>query len=159
METVEILPSEISCGADRHGQRIAQHQRHGAAVGGGQIVVIRLRQLGDRQQQIAAFGQHGFPTGGEGHQCAANGPQGGNILGHFHRIAAVGDHNDQIILGDHTQIAVTGFRSVDEGGHGAGAGKGGCQFFADVGAFAHTQKYQLTLAVQNRFRHRFMLRA
>ena len=48
---------------------------------------------------------------------------------------------------------------MHKGSYSAGAGKGGSQLLADMGALAHTQEHHSALALHNGLGHCLMLRA
>src|SRR5690606_17296407 len=54
----------------------------------------------------------------------------------FGRLTAPGDSQHRVILRDHAEIAMAGFRRMDEGGRRAGRGEGCRELGADMPALA-----------------------
>lgn len=152
MGASEILFTEAAGLHHRHRQRVAEHQGVDGAGGRRQMHRTGFALHGDiqhcfrRQRQrrggFAGHRQQGYPFFLQ--------PRHDQIQ--LFRAAGVGDKQHHIATVEHAEIAVQGFRRVDEKGRSAGAGEGRRQLFADMTGFPDTGDYQFALAVDDGLR-------
>ena len=150
--TGEILFIETARLHHRHRQRVAHHQRVDGAGGWRQMHRAGLALHGDIQHRFCRQRQR--RGGFAGHRQQRNAfffqPRHDEIQ--LFRATGVGDKQHHVAAIEHAEIAVQGFRRMDEKGRGAGAGEGCRQLFTDVAGFTDTGDNQFALAVDNGFR-------
>ena len=133
----EIFGFEAACVEQGDGQCIAHGHLCGGAGGRGQVVGAGLFFDAGVEHDGRVSAQTGLGAarhGNEGNAHALDERQDGV---EFFAFAAVADRHDDVLGGDHAQIAMTGFCGMDEHGWRACGGECGCDFAADMPAFAH----------------------
>src|SRR6266581_6820444 len=137
MERGKIIGTKAAAFEERDGQRVAHGHRHGGACRGREIQRTGLFLDAYVQHHVARFRQRGMKFASQkddGHfQALERFEQANDLFG----FAAIGDGQESISTGEHAQIAVQGFRSVQKKGWSAGAGKGGGNFSADETRLSH----------------------
>jgi len=76
----------------------------------------------------------------------------------FSGMAAVGDGKDDIVAGDHAEIAVSGLGRVEKKGRRTRAAEGGRYLSSDKAGFAHSREDDPSLGVQNHLNGLFKFR-
>eukprot|EP01136_Pigoraptor_vietnamica_P039950 Opistho-1_new@11301 len=137
MQLMEILRRESLALQQRHGQRITQSQHHGGGGGGRDADQPGLAHIRQQQGHVGGAAQRAVAAAGDADQRNRPAPGVADDVGQFEGLARVGQGDHRIGGRHHAEIAVAGFRRMDELRRGSGRGKGGGNLAGDVAAFAH----------------------
>ena len=148
MRTREVLGSEAAGFEQCDRERIAHRQRSGGAGCRRQRQRAGFGGHADVQMQVG-FAGHGRlrSAGHRDHQVALaleHRQQGQDFVG----FAGIRQREHHVAVGDHAQIAVTGFARMHVKGRSAGGGEGRGDLARDVAGFAHADADHASLAGQ-----------
>lgn len=136
VENLEILPAEALAVHQRHGERVAERQRRGGGGGGGDADDAGLGRGGKLERHVRLLAEGAVLAAGDGDQRDGEAAAVGDEVGELRGLAGIGDHQADVIGGDHPEVAVARLGGVDEHGGGAGGGEGGGDLAPDVAGLA-----------------------
>ena len=139
MKAGKISGLEVARHNEGAGECIAQRKRDGGARGRCQThgagfvlhgdVQVHRTILCQKRSGIAAHTNNGHFF------CQEIGEKAEQFVG----FARVGDGQDEVVVGDHAQIAVKGVEGIDKEAGSPGRGEGGSDFCANMSAFTHAR--------------------
>src|SRR3984885_142539 len=125
MQHAEIDRGKAAAFQKRDRQRIAQRQQHQRGGGGGKVVRAGLAGLRQRQRDIGGLAQGGGAVRRHRDQRNAEARGVGDQRLHLGLLAGPRQRHDDVVGGDHAEVAMAGLGGVDEEGGRAGGGEGG----------------------------------
>ena len=132
MQHAEIHRRKAAAFQQRNRQRVAERQHHQRGGGGREVMRAGLARLRQRQRDVGGLRQRGFPLcRHRDHRNAETLGIGDEVL-HLRLLAGPGQRQDDVLGGDHAEIAVARLRGVNEKGGRAGRGKGRRDLAADM---------------------------
>jgi hypothetical protein len=125
MQHAEIDRGKAAALQQRDRQRIAEREQHQRGGGRREVMRTSLAGLRQRQRDIGGLAQGGVAFRRHRHQRDAEALGIGDEVLHLGLLAGPRQGHDDVIGGDHAEVAVAGFGGVHEKGGGAGGGEGG----------------------------------
>ena len=150
VEIAILIGGEALALHQRHRDRVAQHQHHGGGGGGRQPHGARLGRLGQQKRHVGRLQQRGLQIAGDTDERNAQPLGMGDEIAKLGGLAAIGQHQQRIVDGDHAEIAMAGFRRMDEKRRRAGGGERGGDLARDMAALAHAADHDPALDPQKR---------
>ncbi len=149
VRTGEILGAEAVCIEQRDGQGVAQRQRGGRAGRRGEVE--RAGFFGDTSVEvgIGLTCQGRVRIAGDGDEAGPLALDERDDEEQLLRLAGIGQRQQQIVAGDHAQVAVAGLGRMHEVGRRAGARHGGGDLAGDMAGFADAADDQAAAAIKD----------
>src|SRR5690606_3283264 len=136
VRTGEILAVEAARLEAGDGDGVTQHQGCRGAGCGSQVQGAGFLVHGGVQCQVGAAGELGIRVAGQGDDARANPLGDGNDGDQFLGRAGIGDRQQDVLAGQHAQVAVDGLGRVHEEGRRAGGCQRGGDLAGDVAGLA-----------------------
>jgi len=149
MAAREILGAETTRFEQGDGQRVAHRELRGGRCGRRQIQ--RAGFLGHTrvQMHIGMGGQRRFRVPGHRDQLGALALERRHNRQQLFRRARIRQADEDIVGGDHAEVAMAGFGRMHEEGRGAGRGQGGGDLAGDMSGLTHARDHHAAAAGEN----------
>ena len=138
VEVGEMLWGEVAAVAEGEGEGVAERKHDGGGGGGGEVEGTGLGVYRGVQDDGAGLREGGGGAGAEGHEGDLHALESGEEAEEFFGLAAVGEGDEDVMGGEHAEVAVDGFGGMEEVRRGAGGTEGGGDLAGDDAGFAHT---------------------
>ena len=150
VETGKVVLLESARLKQNHGQGITKRE-HGRGAGGrGQIERAGFLAHRDIEHDVGGLAEGGVGAAGHGDEFHVKTGQRWEDIEEFRCLPAVAEGEDDVAIGDQTEVTVEGVERVEDDRSGPRAGQGGGNFVADVAGFAHAADHDLAALVDAR---------
>ena len=140
VEIGEVRGFKAPAAAELQSERVAEGEHNGGGGGGGEVEAAGLSGDGDIQRESRDAGKGAGDAAGEGDDGNGETVEGGQDAEEFFSFSGVGEGEDDVACGDHAEVAVEGFRRMQEVGGGAGGAEGGGDLAGDDAGLPYAGK-------------------
>ena len=151
MQCAEVERGEAPAFQQCDHQRIAERELHHRRGSRGEVVRTGLARFRQRQHYIGGGTEGGIRFRGHGDQADTEAARIVDEVLEFSRLAGPRQRKDHIVGGDHAEIAMAGFGSMNEERRRASGSEGRCHLLADVAGLAETGDDEASLGVTHEF--------
>ena len=137
MEIGEVAGLESGLAAEFEGEGVAEREHGGGGGGWGEVEGAGFFRDRDIERDSGCLRQRGSDVSSEADDGHVQTRQDWEQTQEFFCFAGVGQGDNDVAVGEHSQVAVQGFYGVEEAGRGAGREEGGGDLAGDDAGFAN----------------------